>query len=145
MFEADAAVGAIDVVHADDGLEPHADGTPTTTVAHQDDAGTLAESSSLSRSSTASSATCTLGECFVCLDDGNDAPASPCKCIGRHIHEACLLKIVQQSGKAHCAVCASPYTNMTVEVRTKWRRSIALVKAVAWAAAGLMTYAMCAW
>jgi hypothetical protein len=107
------------------GKEKLVDDDAATTVAGSSDTSCRSASSSVA-SSTCDEA-CALGECFVCMEDCADAPLSPCKCIGRHIHERCLLELVRKSGKGHCSVCRSPYTDLKMEVRTSSRPSLALL------------------
>lgn len=50
------------------------------------------------------------GQCYVCFED--DAPPSRCGCKDRFMHEACMLQLVQRTGKMQCSVCLQDYKNL---------------------------------
>lgn len=64
------------------------------------------------------------GECFVCMDDGEPAPKSPCACRGRYLHVVCQLHMAKQSGHGQCSVCKTPYTNLMIELHKNVRLSV---------------------
>ena len=75
--------------------------------------------------------------CFVCFEGG--APRSQCLCVNSHVHDACLERWLQQSGKTECSVCRAPYRNVDAnkelrEWRINWSVLMMLVVFVAVAA-----------
>ena len=58
-----------------------------------------------------------LGECFVCQDDDNLAPLSPCKCKKRYAHPACIEHMACALGKTSCPVCLSEYEGLAAGKR----------------------------
>ena len=53
-----------------------------------------------------------LPECFICTDSAPAPRKSACKCTDRHVHDACLAKMLETTRHARCPVCAAPYTNI---------------------------------
>ena len=56
-------------------------------------------------------------ECFVCTESDPAPRKSACKCTDRHVHDACLAKMLETTQHARCPVCASPYGNVAFRMR----------------------------
>ena len=56
-------------------------------------------------------------ECFVCTESDPAPRKSACKCKDRHVHDACLAKMLETTQHARCPVCAAPYGNVAFRVR----------------------------
>lgn len=51
-------------------------------------------------------------ECFICTDTTPAPRKSACLCKNRHVHDACLVKMLNIVEHAKCPVCAESYTNV---------------------------------
>ena len=56
-------------------------------------------------------------ECFVCTESEPAPRKSACKCTDRHVHDACLAKMLEATQHARRPVCASPYGNVAFRTR----------------------------
>ena len=65
----------------------------------------------------------TAGVCYVCLDELRPAPPSPCLCVNRYAHPACLAKMAAARTSAQCPVCLAPLRGLRVDTRTSWALS----------------------
>ena len=59
------------------------------------------------------------GYCYVCFEKEGVVP-SPCGCVDRVVHRACLIRQIETSGKTVCGVCMREYP-LTCETRTTTR------------------------
>ena len=55
-------------------------------------------------------------ECFICTESAPAPRKSACKCTDRHVHDACLAKMLETTRHAQCPVCAAPYTNVVLRI-----------------------------
>ena len=46
-------------------------------------------------------------ECFICTESVPPPRKSACKCTDRHVHDACLAKMLETTRHARCPVCAA--------------------------------------
>jgi hypothetical protein len=53
------------------------------------------------------------GPCFVCFEER--AKPSQCVCKDRFIHDDCLAKVIEVSGRSTCDVCMHKYGNVAVQ------------------------------
>jgi len=51
-------------------------------------------------------------ECFICTESAPTPRRSACKCTDRHVHDACLARMLATTRHARCPVCAAPYANI---------------------------------
>ena len=56
-------------------------------------------------------------ECFVCTESEPAPRRSACKCTDRHVHDACLVKMLETTRHARCPVCMAPYANVAARTR----------------------------
>ena len=56
-------------------------------------------------------------ECFICTDTAPPPRRSACKCTDRHVHDACLVRMLETSTHTGCPVCAAPYANVSCTSR----------------------------
>jgi hypothetical protein len=56
-------------------------------------------------------------ECFICTESAPAPRRSACKCVDRHIHDACLAKMLETTQHARCPVCLAPYANVAAQIR----------------------------
>jgi hypothetical protein len=56
-------------------------------------------------------------ECFVCTESEPAPRRSACKCTDRHVHDACLVKMLETTRHARCPVCTAPYANVAARTR----------------------------
>lgn len=54
-------------------------------------------------------------ECFICTESAPPPRRSACKCTDRHVHDACLARMLETSLHAGCPVCATPYANVSCQ------------------------------
>ena len=74
-------------------------------------------------------------ECFICTESAPAPRKSACLCTDRHVHDACLVKMLETSAHTGCPVCATPYANVActsrvVGVRARSHGIMVLVVAV---------------
>ena len=55
-------------------------------------------------------------ECFICTESAPAPRRSACKCTDRHVHDACLAKMLETTRHARCPVCAAPYANVASRI-----------------------------
>ena len=55
-------------------------------------------------------------ECFICTESAPAPRRSACKCTDRHVHDACLAKMLATTRHARCPVCAAPYANVASRI-----------------------------
>ena len=55
-------------------------------------------------------------ECFICTESAPAPRKSACKCTDRHVHDACLAKMLETTRHAKCPVCAAPYANVVSRI-----------------------------
>lgn len=56
-------------------------------------------------------------ECFICTESAPAPRKSACRCTDRHVHDACLAKMLETSKHAKCPVCAAPYANVAFQMK----------------------------
>ena len=56
-------------------------------------------------------------ECFICTESAPTPRRSACKCTDRHVHDACLARMLERAQGVQCPVCAAPYTNIFWRLR----------------------------
>lgn len=56
-------------------------------------------------------------ECFICTESEPAPRKSACKCTDRHVHDACLAKMIVTTRRVQCPVCTAPYANVTSKTR----------------------------
>jgi len=56
-------------------------------------------------------------ECFICTESVPAPRRSACKCTDRHVHDACLAKMLETTRHARCPVCTAPYANVASRTR----------------------------
>jgi len=56
-------------------------------------------------------------ECFICTESAPAPRKSACKCTDRHVHDACLAKMLETTRHARCPVCAAPYANVAFRMK----------------------------
>lgn len=58
-------------------------------------------------------------ECFVCCEPCE--LDSPCNCTDRALHDACLLQMVESTGRNACPACLAPFPNVRIVTQKKVR------------------------
>lgn len=57
-------------------------------------------------------------ECYVCCEGGRDVVSAGCRCEGRYIHRACLVRLLSElEVDGCCSVCRAPYSQVTRTLR----------------------------
>ena len=54
-----------------------------------------------------------LPECFICTESVPAPRKSACRCTDRHVHDACLVRMLETGTHDRCPVCLEPYTNLS--------------------------------
>jgi len=52
-------------------------------------------------------------ECFICTESVPAPRRSACKCTDRHVHDACLVRMLETGTHDRCPVCLAPYANLS--------------------------------
>ena len=52
-------------------------------------------------------------ECFICTESVPAPRKSACKCTDRHVHDACLVRMLETGTHDRCPVCLEPYANLS--------------------------------
>ena len=56
-------------------------------------------------------------ECFICTDSTPAPRKSACLCVDRYVHDACLVKMLENATEITCPVCKATYSNVTCKSR----------------------------
>jgi len=51
-------------------------------------------------------------ECFICTESDPRPRKSACKCTDRHVHDACLVRMLETGTHDRCPVCLELYSNL---------------------------------